>query len=88
VLHFTLPTLTGLSSITWFGVMRGRALVLAIGATKLVRRTLEMSNTAAIMRTLFAADALRVASTLVFALSADFRRCDGSVLDGRCVRSG
>jgi len=72
VLHdFSLPDLAGVNSIGWFGIMRGGALVLTIGATELARRRMDTWDGRATVRALFAADTLRIASTVVFALTGE-----------------
>ncbi|MGI9147252.1 MAG: MFS transporter [Chloroflexota bacterium] len=69
---FSFPQVAGLSSIGWFGVMRAGGLVLAIGTTELVRRRVDNPAGAILARSLFAADVVRIASTLLFALTTDF----------------
>ena len=69
---FSLPDLAGLNSITWFGVIRAGSLVLAIAATELARRRLDTSNGRVIARALFCADTVRIASTVLFGLTASF----------------
>jgi MFS transporter, DHA3 family, tetracycline resistance protein len=69
---FTLPEMAGLDTIAWFGVIRGGGLVLAIGATGFARRHLDTSDGRTLARVLFAADALRIVGTIVFALTTNF----------------
>jgi MFS transporter, DHA3 family, tetracycline resistance protein len=70
--NFTLPTFGGLDSIAWFGVMRGGGLVLAVLATQAVRRATWTARPDLTARALFCADALRIGSIAVFALTTEF----------------
>jgi DHA3 family tetracycline resistance protein-like MFS transporter len=85
--NFSLPALLGLSSITWFGVLRGGGLVLAIGLTELARRRLDLSSGQTVARALFAADTLRITSTVVFALTGEFGVAIGAFWVASVLRS-
>jgi MFS transporter, DHA3 family, tetracycline resistance protein len=70
--NFEFPSILGLDQIAWFGVMRGGAMLLAIGATEVVRRRLDLTDSRAVAVALLACDALRIAAVLVFAFAGEF----------------
>ena len=70
--NFEFPSILGLDQIAWFGVMRGGAMLLAIGGMELVRRWLDLTDSRAVALALLACDALRIASVLVFAFAGEF----------------
>ncbi|HLZ31211.1 MAG TPA: MFS transporter [Chloroflexota bacterium] len=67
-----LPALGGLDPVTWFGVIRGGALVLGIAGTQAVRRWVNTSDGPVVARALFASDALRVVGVVLFGLTQNF----------------
>ena len=69
---FGLPSLGGLDPVAWFGIMRGGALVLGIAGTEAVRRWVNTSDGRVVARALFASDALRIASVVLFGLTQNF----------------
>jgi DHA3 family tetracycline resistance protein-like MFS transporter len=68
----TLPSLGPFKPVVWFGVMTVGGMLLSIIAAEIVRRRLDTNNHAALARTLFALNALQVASMVVFGLAGSF----------------
>jgi DHA3 family tetracycline resistance protein-like MFS transporter len=69
---FGLPPLDGLDPVAWFGIIRGGTLVLAIAGTEVIRRWVNTSDGRVVARALFASDALRIASVVLFGLTQNF----------------
>ena len=69
---FGLPSLAGLDPVAWFGIIRGGTLVLAIAGTEAVRRWVNTSDGRVVARALFASDALRIASVVLFGVTQNF----------------
>ncbi len=69
---FSLPPLGQLDEILWFGLISAVSMPLALGATELLRRRLDLSDGSLVARTLVFVYALMIASVLLFTLAESF----------------
>jgi DHA3 family tetracycline resistance protein-like MFS transporter len=69
---FDFPRMGDLQPVVWFGIMSAGAALLSIGATELVRRRIDTTDQAAVVRLVFAIDALRIVSLVAFGLAGSF----------------
>lgn len=67
-----LPALASFDSVAWFGVLNAAALVLALGATEIVRRMVDLRDVAATLRALTVLCALLTAALAGFAAATSF----------------
>jgi DHA3 family tetracycline resistance protein-like MFS transporter len=67
-----LPTLFGLSSVLWFGIIAAVASVIGLGGMQLVRRYVDLTSHVVVSRGLFLLVSVLTASLLGFALSRTF----------------
>lgn len=63
------PELDGLTTVTWFGIIRVGSILLGIGANEIARRRVNTGDEASIRRALFGINAAMVVSLIVFAAS-------------------
>ncbi|MCX6023960.1 MAG: MFS transporter [Chloroflexi bacterium] len=66
------PDVGGLQPVAWFGVLRMGALLLSIAGTEVVRRRLDTTRAAGVVRALFAGNLLIAVGVIVFGLASDF----------------
>lgn len=69
---FTFPTWWGLNSVTWFGVIRVGGVVLAVSATEVVRRRVNIENSRSIVRFLILVTGLLILSLVTLAHTGGF----------------
>ncbi|MBI5031125.1 MAG: MFS transporter [Chloroflexi bacterium] len=72
LLAFAIPNIDGLTTVTWFGIIRIGAILLGIGANEIAHRRVKTDDEAAIRNTLFAINIGMVAALFVFGLAPDF----------------
>jgi len=72
LLVFAFPAFDGLTTVTWFGIIRVGAILLGIGANEIARRRVQTDDESSIRRALFAINAGMVAALFVFGLSPNF----------------
>jgi MFS transporter, DHA3 family, tetracycline resistance protein len=70
--NFTFPSLGDLDMIVWFGIINAVAMLLSLGATEVVRRTVDTDSHIAAAKALLAINILMSISVLVFALAGNF----------------
>jgi hypothetical protein len=69
---FEFPTIGSLNIVVWFGIIEAVGLAIGIGATWLIRRTVDVDSPGVPLRFLSASNGLIMAAALVFALSGNF----------------
>ena len=72
LLAFAFPAFDGLTTVTWFGIIRVGAIVLGIAANEIARRYVQTDDESSIRRTLFAINTGMVAAIFAFGLSPNF----------------
>jgi DHA3 family tetracycline resistance protein-like MFS transporter len=72
LLTFRFPSVAGMTTVAWFGLLRAGAILLGIAATEFVRRRVDTSSEPSVRRAMFVISALMVATLIGFALSFDF----------------
>jgi len=72
LLTFTFPVFDGVTTVTWFGIIRLGSILLGIAATEIARRRVDTDSEPAVRRALFIISAARVATLAAFALSFNF----------------
>ncbi|MBI5305859.1 MAG: MFS transporter [Chloroflexi bacterium] len=72
LLVFTVPTFDGLTTVTWFGILRVGGIVLGIAASEIAHRRVKMEDENAIRRALFAINIAMIVALAAFAASFDF----------------
>ncbi|MCY3834415.1 MAG: MFS transporter [Chloroflexi bacterium] len=70
--RFSLPPLGQLDEIVWFGIISAVSMPLTLVATEILRRRLDMTDSARVAMTLIAVYASLIASVLLFVLSETF----------------
>ncbi len=70
--NFTFPVLGQWQPVIWFGIIRAVSMVLAIGATEMARRRLEVDNQPLLIRTLVGFNTLLIISIVIFGLATNF----------------
>lgn len=71
LLTFAFPTIDGMTTVAWFGVIRAVAIVLGIAATEIARRRVDTSSEPSVRRAMFIISALMVALLVAFAASVN-----------------
>ena len=69
LLTFAFPAFDGLTTVTWFGMIRIVGIMLSIAANEIAHRRVNTENEAAVRHTLFVINAGMVASLFVFSVS-------------------
>lgn len=87
LLDIGLPGLGPLEPVAWFGIISALAMLLSLGATELVRRRLDTTNRAAILRTLQGLTAGTVLAIFGFALTGRFGVALAALLAFKALRS-
>jgi DHA3 family tetracycline resistance protein-like MFS transporter len=72
LLTFALPAFDGLSTVTWFGVIRAGSIMLGIAANEIARRRVRTDDEGSIRRALFAINLGMIAALFVFGLSPNY----------------
>lgn len=67
-----LPAVGGFKPVVWFGVMSVFSSLIGIGLIGRLRHLIDATNSSAVTRALFILTSLRIAATLVFALTGNF----------------
>lgn len=70
--RFSLPPLGQLDEVVWFGIISAVSMPLTLAATEMLRRRLDMTDSARVAMTLIAVYASLIASVLLFVLSETF----------------
>ena len=70
--NFTFPVVGELQPVAWFGILSASGMLLAIPATELVRRRLNLADGRAVARMLFATYGLWLTGIVGFALAGGF----------------
>jgi DHA3 family tetracycline resistance protein-like MFS transporter len=72
LLTFAFPIFDGLTTVTWFGIMRIGSALIGIAASEIIHRRVKMDDESSIRHTLFALNGLVFVSLVLFALSLNF----------------
>ena len=72
LLAFAFPAFDGLTTVTWFGIIRGGAILLGIAANEIARRRVKTNDESSIRRALFAINAGMIVALFAFGLSPNF----------------
>ncbi len=72
LLTFAFPTFDGLTTVAWFGIVRGGGILLGIAANEIAHRRVNTQNEAAVRGALFAISAGMVGALFAFGLSPHF----------------
>ena len=72
LLAFAFPAFDGLTTVTWFGIIRVGAILLGIGANEIARRRVQTDDENSIRRALFAINAGMIVALFAFGLSPNF----------------
>jgi len=72
ILAFAFPAFDGLTTVTWFGIIRVGAILLGIAANEIARRRVQTDDENSIRRALFAINAGMIVALLAFGLSPNF----------------
>jgi MFS transporter, DHA3 family, tetracycline resistance protein len=70
--NFTFPSLGQLKPIVWFGIVSVAGSLLALGATEIVRRWVNIAQQRIVIRALFVSNTLGIVSIPVFTLAGNF----------------
>ena len=69
---FQFPTAGGFSPVFWFGAINVAFMLLSIGANEVARRRVDLTDDAAVARSLFLISVLRIAGVVLFGLTVGF----------------
>ena len=72
LLVFAIPTIDGLTTVTWFGIIRAGGMLLGIAANEIARRRVKTENENSVRGALFAINAGMVVALFAFGLSPNF----------------
>lgn len=72
LLTFAFPIFDGLTTVTWFGIIRIGSALIGIAANEIIHRRVKMDDESSIRHTLFALNGLVFASLVVLTLSLNF----------------
>jgi DHA3 family tetracycline resistance protein-like MFS transporter len=72
LLTFAFPIFDGLTTVTWFGIIRVGSALIGIAANEIIHRRVKMDDESSIRHTLFALNGLVLVSLVLFALSLNF----------------
>ncbi len=72
LLTFALPRLDGLTTVTWFGIIRVGGIALGIVANEIAHRRVKIEDEVTLRRALFAINVAMVVALVAFAVSFDF----------------
>jgi MFS transporter, DHA3 family, tetracycline resistance protein len=70
--NFTLPTMGGLKSVTWFGIIGMAGMLLSMLSTEIVRRRIDTTHPRPLVRVLFALSGGMVIAIFAFGLAGRF----------------
>ncbi len=71
LLTFAFPTFDGITTVTWFGIIRVGAILLGIAANEIAHRRVKMDDESGIRRVLFAINAGMVGALVIFGVSSN-----------------
>ncbi|HVG97988.1 MAG TPA: MFS transporter [Chloroflexota bacterium] len=69
---FQFPTAGGFSPVFWFGAINVAFMLLSVGANEVARRRVDLTDDAAVARSLFLISVLRIAGVVLFGLTVGF----------------
>jgi DHA3 family tetracycline resistance protein-like MFS transporter len=69
---FRFPTAGGFSPVFWFGAINVAFMLLSVGANEVARRRVDLTDDAAVARSLFLISVLRIAGVVLFGLTVGF----------------
>ena len=75
LLTFAFPTFDGITTVTWFGIIRVGAILLGIAANEIAHRRVKMDDESGIRRVLFAINAGMVGALVIFGVSSNLLDC-------------
>lgn len=72
LLAFAIPTSDGITTVTWFGIIRGGGMLLGIAANEIAHRRVQTDDEKSIRNSLFVVNTGMVVALFAFALSPNF----------------
>ena len=84
--NLTFPSLGGLDTVVWFGIIGAVPLILGIGSAEVIRRHFDVDESQTTIRVLFVINALHVVSIAVIALTGSFALAVSVFVVSRVIR--